>query len=817
MQTPMAFFEIAVEQLRWQCDVERLGFDTTDTLAPLDSTLGQERAQQAFRLGAAMSHAGYNIFICGTTGLDPLALVQQLLPPAPCKHATPPELCYVFGFKHPDQPRLLRLQPGQGRALKKAMEEMVANLKRDIPRLFASQRFQHRLRVHEKQAKRRQQRLLEKFEARLLPHFGFLDGDTDLVTPPEIAPIVDHQLITLERLEERVEKGQFPLQQYQHICEQHQAFCDAYTDVHADVQRLQHEAQETARRLQRALLRPIIHQAVAEVKGCFDDGQTQQYLQEVEEALYEDVERFREPAPNEPETPPQPPLPTPVYEDDIFHEYQVNVIVEHGDADGAPLVFETSPTFKNLFGGIEPTFEYGGIVRNDFTGIRAGAIHRANGGYLVFDARDAFADALVWVTLKRILRYGQADIQAYDQYALAPSTALKPEPIPCQVKVIMVGDEELYEALVAEDELFKRLFKIKADFDATVPLQTKTMMQYAGFIRRLCDDEALRAFDCGAVAAVIEFAVRLAGRRNKLSADLDKIADVLREANYWAGERGLSTVSRDAVQQAIREGTRRVNLIEDKIRETVAEGLLLIDTRGAVVGQVNGLSIYQLEEDYQFGFPMRITAETSVGDAGVVNIEREVDLGDPTHNKGVLILSGYLRRTYARDKPLVLSASLCVEQSYEGIVGDSASAAEVYALLSSLADLPIDQGLAVTGSVNQKGQLQPVGGINEKIEGFFDVCRLQGLTGGQGVVIPPQNIDDLMLRDDVVAAVREGRFHLYAAPHVDDGLALLTGFAAGAYRAAGGYPDKTVNGRVDVKLRHFAEQWHALRHGASRC
>jgi predicted ATP-dependent protease len=796
----MTFFEIPVEQLRWQCDVDHLELHATHSISPPDPVLGQERAYKAFRLGAEMIHAGYNIFVCGTTGLDPLALVQQMLPSTHRSRPTPPELCYVFGFKNPDQPRLLSLQPGQGRALKKAMEDLAANLKRDIPRVFASQRFQHRLRVHEQQAKRRQQRLVEQFEASMQPHFGFLDSDADLMTPSEIVPIVDNQLIALDSLEERVEKGLFSPQQYRYICEQHQAFCDAYTDVYADVQRLQHEAQESASGLQRALLRPIIQQAVAEVKARFDDVQTQQYLQDVEAALYEDIERFREPVPNEQETPHPPPPPMPVYEEDIFHEYQVNIIVEHDEADGAPLVLETSPTFKNLFGVIEPMFEYGGIVRNDFTGIRAGAIHRANGGYLVFDARDAFADPLVWVTLKRILRYGQADIQAYDQHALAPSTALKPEPIPCQVKIIMIGDEALYEALVVEDEL---------------SLQAKTITQYAGFIQRVCQEEALRAFDSEAVAAVIEFAVRLAGRQNKLSADLDKIVDVLREANYWAGECGLSTVSRDAVQQAIREGSRRVNLIEDKMQEMVGEGLLLIDTRGAVVGQVNGLSIYQLEDDYQFGFPMRITAETSVGDAGVVNIEREVDLGDSTHNKGVLILNGYLRRTYAQDKPLVLSASLCVEQSYEGIVGDSASAAEVYALLSSLSDLPIDQGIAVTGSVNQKGQLQPVSGINEKVEGFFDVCRLQGLSNSQGVIMPPQNIDDLMLRDDVVTAVREGRFHLYAAPHIDDGLAILTGFAAGAYCPEGGYPDNTVNGRVDTKLRHFAEQWHALRHGAS--
>jgi ATP-dependent Lon protease len=443
-------------------------------------------------------------------------------------------------------------------------------------------------------------------------------------------------------------------------------------------------------------------------------------------------------------------------------------------------------------------------------------MQRANGGYLIFDALDALSEPIVWSTLKRILRYGQAEIQALDQLFLMPSTALKPEPIPCNAKVIMLGDDDLYQNLANDDESFKRLFKIKADFDTTIPRQQHTILQYAGFIRRICHEDHLRPFDRHAVAAIVEYGVRLAGRQNKLSARLDAIADVLREADYWAGKAGETTVACAAVERALRERLARLNMAEEQLREFIEEGLLLMSTRGTVVGQINGLSLFAMEEDYAFGCPMRITAATSMGDAGVVNIEREVNLSDATHNKGVLILSGYLRHAYAQDKPLVLSASLCIEQSYEGIAGDSASAAEMYALLSSLAELPVDQGIAVTGSVNQKGELQPISGINEKIEGFFDVCRLQGLTGRQGVILPPQNIDDLMLRQDIVEAVAAGQFHLYPVTSIDDGLPILTGVPAGTRRPGQGYAPDSVNGRVDVQLRRFAEQWYELQHGGAQ-
>lgn len=816
MQETKAVLEVPLHQLRWQCDPELLGFHTTDELEPLDGIIGQERAQRALALGMDIARAGYNIYVCGITGTGKSMAIQRLLASRSRHKPAPPDLCYVFHFKNPERPCLLKLPPGQGKELKKAMENLLGDLKRDIPHVLASESFQQRKKGHLQQAQRREQRLLKQFEAHLAPDFGFLWREADLSLAPELAPIIDGKLMPLTDLEERLESGRFPMDTYKHIRERHAALSGDFATVFANVRRLRHEAQEAVRALERSLARPIIQQAVNEMAAPFTEPTVRQYLQDVEEALNEDIERFQEaPLLAEKEPDQSAHVPPSGYEEDLFQEYQVNIIVDNTDTDGAPMLFETSPTYKNLFGAIEPALEYGGIWRSDFTGIRAGTIHRANGGYLIFNALDALSEPAVWATLKRILRYGQAEIQAYDQIGLMPGTTLKPEPIPCDVKVIIIGDDDLFETLSSEDEVFRRLFKVKADFDTTIPRQTRTIAQYAGFVRRICREEQLRPFDHTAVASIVEFGVRLAGRQNKLSVRLDVIADILREADYWAGKAQAAMVTRDAVQQALAERIARVNMIEEKLQELITEGLLLITTRGAVVGQVNGLSVYELEGDYTFGCPMRITAETSMGDTGVVNIEREVNLSDATHNKGVLILSGYLRHAYAQDKPLILSASLCVEQSYEGIVGDSASAAEVYALLSSLARLPLEQGIAVTGSVNQKGELQPISAINEKIEGFFDVCRLQGLTGNQGVILPPQNVADLMLRQDVVDAVAAGQFHLYAVAHIDDGLAILTGIAAGQCQLDGLYPADSVKGRVDTQLRRFAEQWYAFQHGVA--
>jgi predicted ATP-dependent protease len=814
MPDTLSALEVPLAKLRWRCNPDLFSFTTTADLPPLEGIIGQERAQKALELGVDIARAGYNIYVCGTPGSGRLTAVRQLLAARQEQGPAPPDLCYVYAFKHPERPRLLTVPAGEGKTLKKAMEELLTALKHEIPALYTSGDFQHRKEHLLGQAQRREQYLMRQCERRFQPHFGLMWYDADRLLVPALAPMVEGHLVPLAELERRVEAGHFPVEQYRQLRTQHAALSGDLSTILAAARRLQQEAAEAVQTLERALVRPLIHQAVTHAMATFNDPEVQQYFQEIEEALQEDWTRFLTPEPVSEREAAAPIPPGALYEDDPFHEYQVNIIVDNSETPGTPVIFETAPTHKNLFGTIEPMPEYGGMWRSDFMSIRAGAFHRAQGGYLVFDALDALSEPLVWSTLKRTLRYGQLEIQSLEHFSLVPSTTLKPAPMPCDVKVIMLGDAELYDALTHEEEAFKRLFKIKADFDLTIPRQPETMMQYAGVLSRICHTEQLRHCDREAVAALVEWGVRLAGRQNKLSARMDTIADVVREADYWAGKAGEPLITRAAVERTLHERWQRINLLEAKLRELIDESILLMTTHGAIVGQVNGLAVYELEEEYAFGCPIRITAETSMGDAGVVNIEREVDLGDATHNKGVLILSGYLRHAYAQDKPLVLSASLCIEQSYDGIAGDSATAAEIYALLSSLAQLPIAQGIAVTGSVNQKGQLQPISGINEKIEGFFAVCRLQGLTGTQGVILPVQNVADLMLSEDVIAAVAAGEFHLYAITTIDEGLPILMGVTAGQRCAEMWYPPESVNGRVDTQLRRFAEQWYALQHGS---
>ncbi len=795
-----AFPEVPTARLRWRCDPESLPFTSTDDAVPEAGLIGQERARKALMLGMEISHAGYNVYVSGDVGTGKLAAVRQVAAQLQDPDARPPDLCYVYGFKNPECPRLLVLPAGQGAALKKAMQDLIDGLKESIPKALATPDCQRRKARCLDRHRRREQRLVARLEARLGPSFGLIWQGLDAAAVPEVTPVIEGRLAPIAELEERVDGGGFDVARFRDLRARQETLNAASADVLAEMGEMRQKMQEDLRTVERAVVRPVIREAVAEVDKLFDAPNAKRYLQDAEEALNDESERFYPAPPAPPDKDPA----RPTYDDEeSFHDFQVNVIVDHTDTAGRPFVFEASPTYKSLFGAIEPAVEHGGAWRSDFMGIRAGAIHRANGGYLVFRAQEALYDPLVWSTLKRLLRHGRAEIQSIDHHTLVPTTPLKPEPVPCDVKVILLGDEDLYQHLAYEDAGFSRLFKVKAAFDTTLP-RRQTLLQVAGFLSRICREAGLRPCDREAVAALVEWGVRAAGRQNKISARLDVLADVVREANYWAGKDGVAMITATAVERARQERQERLNLTAEQIYEMIDEDLLLLTTRGAVVGQVNGLSIYDLADGTVFGCPMRITAVTSMGDAGIINIEREVELSDAAHHKGILILSGYLRRTYGQDKPLILSASLCIEQSYDGVAGDSASAAEVYALLSGLANLPIDQGIAVTGSVNQQGQLQPIGGINEKIEVFFDVCRRQGLTGTQGVLLPPQNVDDLMLKQDVVDTVAAGQFHLYPIPTIDDGLPILSGVDAG-----------TVNRRVDAQLRCYAEQWYAFQHRRS--
>ena len=799
--------KVPLDKLRWRCDPDTLSFDTTDELKPLQGLIGQERAQKALILGTEMRAAGYNIFVCGLTGTGRLTAVQQILS-ARQEHGEPAvDLCYVSRFEDAERPRLLRLAPGQGQAMKQAMEEALRDLKRDIPKALADEALRQQIKTRFQEAKQREEELIQQLESQVAPDFGLLWPPTESGPEPELAPMLNEELVPLIDLDTRLEAGELSVVEYRQLHSEHRLMQVECHAMLTHLRLLRREAETDVQELERVHIRPILETRLKAAAALLADEAVQSYFEEAATALAKDSRLFYPPLPDK-ESGGGSSLGD---DDDLFVEYQVNLFVDNAKATSPPVVFETVPTYKNLFGSIDPVPEHGGVWRSDFTCIRAGSIHRANGGFLVFNALEAFSDPVIWPVLKRMLRHSQADFQSQDHPASMPGSPLKPDPVSCEVKVIMLGDEELYEVLAHDDESFTRLFKVKADFDTTLPRRADAIARYADFLRRVCEEEKLRACDRDAVAAIVEFGVRLAGRQNKISARLDVIADVLREADYWAQKADQQLITRAAIEQAIHEQNTRLNLSEDQVHELIDEGILLLTTRGGVVGQVNGLVVYETHADYSFGCPVRLTATTTMGHAGVVNIEREADLSDATHHKGVLILGGYLRHAFGYDKPLVLSASVCVEQSYEGIAGDSASAAEAVAVLSSLSGLPVEQGLAMTGSVNQKGELQPVSGLNEKIEGFFEVCRRQGFTGTQGVILPMQNVEDLMLRQDVVDAVAAGEFHLYALETLDEALPLLMGVPAGQWDPEGSYPAESVNGRVDAQLRRFAEQWYRLQ------
>jgi ATP-dependent Lon protease len=600
-----------------------------------------------------------------------------------------------------------------------------------------------------------------------------------------------------------VDQGQFSKETFESLKVKYGQLSGEMEQVLKETRKVEKVIQEELNGLDKSAISHLVVAAIGDLKEKYPQPKIQAYLDEAKDTVLENPSRFQPKA----ETP-QLPIPglNLAAAPDTFSEYQVNVLVDNSETKGAPVIIETSPTYRNLFGTIERNVDrMGGMWKTDFTKIKSGSFLRANGGDRVLNALDVFIEPGVWIALKRTLRNRSMEMQSFDPFYLFASSALKPEPIEARVKVVMIGDAYIYETLYYMDEDFKKIFKIKADFDSVMNRNEDSQLQYSTFIRKICQDENLLPFDRTGVAAVIEYGVRLAGRQKKLSTEFHRITDVLREANYWAKKDGSGEVTEKHVDQAIAERIDRLRMIEDKIQEMIDEGIILIDSEGAKVGQVNGLSVYDLGE-YAFGKPTRITAKTAMGKAGIINIEREADLSGRTHNKGVLILGGYLRGKYAQDKPLTLTASLAFEQSYSGVDGDSASSTEVYAIVSSLADLPLRQDVAITGSINQNGEIQPIGGVNQKIEGFFDVCRSRGLTGKQGVIIPHQNVGDLMLRKDVVEAVKEGKFRIYPVQTVDQGIEILTGIPAGGKGPDGNYPPGTVNYLVDQKLHELAKR-----------
>ena len=799
--------ELPADKLRWRCPDKYLDFRTTNDIKPCTDIIGQDRALTAIKMGLELEHRGYNIFITGLVGTGRTSTIKHLLEKLERKDPIPPDICFMYNFRHPSNPVSIELDAGQGNELAADMDDLIRDLKKTIPRLFESDYYQNRRKrlIDSMQAK--QKKVASAFEEKIgKESFAMVSLQVGPVMKPQLLPVIEGNPVDYAALAQMVEEGKVSKEDFERMKESAEALSDEMTQIYDRMKELERNLKKKLEKLDIDVVQPTIHEMFIEIDRKYKNETLSKTLKRIEKEIMKRLDLFRARDLEEQKAVLASFVAEDGHMDDPFREFRVNVVVDNSDTTAPPVVIENFPNLRNVFGIIERDFTPSGWSRPDHMSIRAGSFHRANGGYLVMNALDVFIEPGVWQILKRTLKSCEAVIQNYDSWSMMSSSALQPEPMCVKVKIVLIGDSRLYYMLQSYDEDFRKIFKIRADFDREVDNRATVIRQYAGFIKGLSDRENLKAFDSDGVASVVEYGVRIAGRQTKLSTRFSQISDIAREAHYHAEKAGKRFVTREHVDLAIQHGIRRVNMLEDKIQERIDDGTLMIDTAGSVVGQVNALSVYSLG-DYTFGRPSRITSVTSLGNSGVINIEREADLSGSTHNKGVLILSSFLRSRYGQESPLVMSASLCFEQSYGGVDGDSASSTELYAILSSLAGLPIRQDIAVTGSINQKGEIQPIGGANEKIEGFYTVCRAKGLAGTEGVIIPWQNAPDLMLDQEVVEAVEKKKFHIYPVKHVDEGIAILTGVKAGRKLKSGKYQKGSVNELVRQALYDMAVNW----------
>jgi len=786
------------EQLRWVCDPSQLEFDTLAELAPERSLVGQERAVRALDLGLSVQQPMFHVFVVGPVGTGRTTYTQAKVREVARTQPTPPDWCYVYNFRDPNQPLALSFPPGEGRRFVAAMQSLIEELRNAIRQVLSSEQFEAMKRQTLESLEAEANRAWQELEA-VARQKGFLVQRTPLgITTVPMSP--SGQPMTQEEFD------RLPGIVKDRLAQANRELQEEVAEAVRKVRGIERQAREAVAQLERNAVLAAVRDPIQRLRDRYRDlPQVVAYLDALQEDVLEHKDAFREE-----EGQPQLPPPLAALRRSVLERYEVNLLVDNGDLQGAPVVFETNPSYYNLFGKVEYRGEFGTLV-TDFRMIRPGAVHRANGGFLILNARDVLLQLASYDALKRALRSGEVRIENLsEQYGLVPTATLRPQPIPLRLKVILIGPPDLYYLLYRYDEDFRKMFRVKADFDSVMPRTEENVRRVAAALAAMCRDDGICPCDRGAVAKILEYSARLAESQDKLSTRFGEIKQVLVEASAWAEREGQRVVTARHVQKALEERVYRSNLIEEKIQELIQKGQLYVDVDGAVVGQINGLSVWHLG-DYAFARPTRITARAFVGTRGVVNIEREINLSGPIHSKGVLILSGYLGGQYAAQRPLSLSASLTFEQTYEEVEGDSASAAELYALLSVLADVPLQQGIAVTGSVNQRGEIQPIGGVNEKIEGFYAVCKAKGLTGRQGVIIPHSNLRNLMLREEVVEAVREGRFHVWAVRTLDEGLEILTGMPAGQARPDGTFPEGTLHARVAARLEEFAERLRRMR------
>jgi lon-related putative ATP-dependent protease len=788
-------YRLEPSQLYKRTDLDQLDFETTGDLEVLEEAIGQSRAVDAIQFGMGIEKSGYNIYALGSSGLDKRGLVRRFFESRAKEGETPSDWCYAHNFEQTHKPRVIEFPAGEGVVFRDDMDELIEELRTALSAAFESEEYQTRRQSISQRFRERQSEAFEELQERAQ------EEDMALIRTPggiAVAPVRDGEVLSGEEIQQLSEEEQ---EEIQNKVEELQ---EEIQQILQQVPSWQREMREELEELNREMADFAVGALIDELREKYSDmPEVVDHLNQVQEDVVENAEDFLPSADNGQQQRMMEAMTGQRHPE--LSRYKVNVLIDNSDTEGAPVVYEDNPTYQNLIGRVEHRAQMGALT-TDFSLIKPGALHRANGGYLILDVRKVLTQPYAWEGLKRVLRSEEIKIESLgQQLSLISTVSLEPEAIPLDVKVALFGDRLLYYLLHQLDPDFADLFKVAADFSEQMDRDPENQKLYAQLIATLIEREELPDFDRAAVGRVIERSARMVGDAEKMTAHMRALTDLLSEAAYWMKQNGRDVVSEADVQEAIDQQIHRVDRVRERIQENILRDTLLIDTEGAEVGQINGLAVLALG-DYMFGRPNRITARVRLGKGQVVDIEREVDLGGPLHSKGVMILTGFLSGRYARSNPLSLSASLVFEQSYGGVDGDSASSAELYTLLSAISEIPIKQSFAVTGSVNQHGRIQAIGGVNEKIEGFYDICEARGLTGDQGVLIPASNMKHLMLRRDIVEAVEENRFHIYAVETVDQGIEILTGKPAGEPDEEGEYPEDSVNGRVLNRLQMMAER-----------
>ncbi len=795
--------ELKPEDLRWRCNPDLFEFDSTESVKPIEGILGQERALKALKLGVDLRAPGYNIYIAGLSGTGKITTVKKILETISSQCPPLLDYAYVNNFKDPDRPTLLTFPKGKARLFKSGFSSAINILKEKIPQAFESEIYVDQKKRMLAEYGNTEQKLLNAFEEEIKKdNFSLGQIKVGQIARPDILPVIEDKPVPIYKLDDLVNKSKLTKDQAQEIKKKYNLYQEELQVLFKKGLKINQDFQKNLSDMEKKIGKVVVKGVIDTLRENYKSKEVVEYLSQAEDHILENLQVFKGAKPGEETISGGMII-------DYFKEYEVNIILDNSETDECPVVIETSPTYINVFGTIEKVNDGRGGWYSDFTSIKSGSLLRANGGYLILNVYHLFEEPGVWKALKRVLTYNILEIHDSPSFFPLVATTLKPEPIKVDTKIILIGSQYIYSLLAEHEYDFKKMFKIKADFDYEIKRTDKVVHEYAGVIKKLIKEENLFEFDRTAIAYILELSARYAGQKNKLTTRFSWISDLAREASFWAEDDGFKIVSAAHIEKAFENAKERHGMLESKITNMIEENTLLIDTEGERIGQINGLAVYGADY-YSFGRPIRITATVSLGSGSIINVEREAGMSGRHYTKGVLIISGYFRETFGQDLPLSFNANLVFEQSYGTVDGDSASCTEIFALLSTLAGLPIKQYLAVTGSLNQKGDVQPIGGVNEKIEGFYDVCKSRGLTGKQGVIIPELNVKELMLREDVIQSVREGKFHVYAIKRVEEGIELLTGVKAGE-KMKKGYEPNSVFYLVEKKIKDLYSKSKALR------